>query len=69
MQHIEVQSGSTGSDDMTAGVRMEDAAERHRADEAVALAQRWIDESAEADVDPAAQRLADILIADARGTA
>lgn len=40
---------------------MEDAAERHRADEAVALAQRWIDESAEAEVDPAAQRLAGVL--------
>lgn len=40
---------------------MEDAAERHLADEAVTLARRWIAESAEAHVDPAAERLAGVL--------
>ncbi|WP_426326091.1 proline dehydrogenase family protein [Microbacterium sp. E-13] len=40
---------------------MEDRSEQRLADEAVALAQRWIAESAEAEVDPAAERLAGVL--------
>jgi len=60
--HIEVQAGSTEPDDVTTGVRMEDrTADERLADDAVALAQRWIAESAEVDVDPAAERLAGVL--------
>jgi RHH-type proline utilization regulon transcriptional repressor/proline dehydrogenase/delta 1-pyrroline-5-carboxylate dehydrogenase len=40
---------------------MDDGSEQRLADEAVALAQRWIAESAEAEVDPAAERLAGVL--------
>lgn len=59
--HIEVQAGTTESDDVTAGVRMQGRPDEHVAGEAVALAQRWIAESAEVEVDPAAQRLAGVL--------
>ncbi|MEV4686296.1 bifunctional proline dehydrogenase/L-glutamate gamma-semialdehyde dehydrogenase [Microbacterium sp. LWH3-1.2] len=40
---------------------MEDRSDERLAGEAVALAQRWIAESAEAEVDPAAERLAGVL--------
>ncbi|WP_194396673.1 proline dehydrogenase family protein [Microbacterium atlanticum] len=40
---------------------MEEAAGRKLAEDAVALAERWIAESAQADVDPAAERLAGVL--------
>ncbi|MDR7187574.1 MULTISPECIES: proline dehydrogenase family protein [Microbacterium] len=40
---------------------MEDRSDERLAGEAVALAQRWIAESAEVEVDPAAQRLAGVL--------
>ncbi|MFC8680353.1 proline dehydrogenase family protein [Microbacterium ureisolvens] len=40
---------------------MEDLSEERLATDAVALAQRWIAESAEAEVDPAAERLAGVL--------
>ena len=60
-RHIEVQAGLTESIDVTSGVRMQDGAEERLAAEAVALAQRWVAESAEVEVDPAAERLAGVL--------
>ncbi|MDQ2697273.1 MAG: hypothetical protein M3Y46_00600, partial [Actinomycetota bacterium] len=60
MERSEVQSGNTRSIGVTAGVMMAEGSER-LADEAVELAQRWIAESAQAEVDPAAERLAGVL--------
>ncbi|MBW9109147.1 bifunctional proline dehydrogenase/L-glutamate gamma-semialdehyde dehydrogenase [Microbacterium ureisolvens] len=59
--HDEVQAGSTETDEVTAGVRMEDRSDERLTVEAVALAQRWVAESAEVEVDPAAERLAGVL--------
>ena len=58
--HTEVQAGITESQAAMSGVRMNDVDPR-LAEQAVALAQRWTAESAGADVDPAAERLAGVL--------